>query len=989
MRKGAVLALALLLGLTPVAWAQVSTGNIYGTVTDESGAVLPGVTITLTGPTIGTRTTTGGSQGDFRFLNLDPATYKLSVGLTGFATVNRDVIINSGQSVNLTFGLKVASVAETVTVTAETPLVDTKKRGTSTTMTSEELSKVPTARDPWGVLRNVPGVLVDRVNIAGNENGQQASAAGKGSTTADKMWNMDGLNITDMSATGASPTYFDFGAFQEITITTGGTDFSVQSGGIGINLVTKRGTNSFHGGARGFLAHDKLASNNTPDKLANDSRLKGGLATGKGDHLKQITDYGFDLGGPIVKDKLWFYGTYGKQDIRNIRLTQTYDKTLLPSYNFKVNWQATGDTMVSAFYFVGKKQKFGRGVGYPVNETDDFLWNQDNAYVKEGVPGGILGLPGGLWKAQIDHTFSPNFFISAKAAYYNTGFGLFARGGPDKTYTLDYVGGEAIGSYQTYQAIRPQQNVNFDGNYFFGGMGGNNELKFGFGWRKVTTHSSSHYNGNQLAGIINAPDDTVAYVWRDGVTDYTGKYMSGYLGDVFTKNRLTLTFGARFDRQTARNLPSEAPANITFPNVVPAVRFNGSDDLIEWNSISPRGGLTYALDEARKTVLRASYSNYAEQLSFGNVKEENPIQYGFLAYQWTDRNGDRFVQPNEVNLNNFLYEFNINPASPGSSSSPHQVDSDLKPKRDHEVIVGIDREVAANFAVGAAYTWRRGYDWEYRPRLAAACPTGSGCRTITPADYIPNPPSTRNGFTANTFSPNPALVTAGGGGRLRTNADGYTTKFNGIELTLTKRLSNKWMARGAFSWNDWTENWSGTPFGVHTNATSGQITRTETEPLVQGGQVAFLSGGSGKASFYSSVKWQFYVNGLYQLPWGFDFSGNVFGKQGGPYPIAVRLSAGRDQTLNALATPEVDTNRYSNVWDVDLRLAKSIKFGRTDLIASAEAFNVLNNNVVLSRYRFADGGSFTNVSQGAEPGQGRIEEILAPRVLRLGLTVSF
>src|SRR6266446_6793441 len=480
MRKALLLALALVVGSTPGLLAQISTGNLYGTVADESGAVLPGAAVTLTSE-FGTRTSTSGGQGEFRFLNLERGRYKVTTSLAGFTSVSREVSVVTGENVNIAFTMKVAAQAETVTVTGEAALVDIKKRGTATTLTTEELSEVPNPRDPWGVLRAVPGVLVDRVNIAGNENGQQASAAGKGSTTSDKTWNLDGLNITDMSATGASPTYFDFGAFQELTVTTGGTDLTMQTGGLGLNLVTKRGTNKFHGGGRGFLANHKMSSNNVPDNLKNDPRLKG---SGKADHLAQVSDYGFDLGGPIVKDKLWFYGTYGKQDIRNVRLTQTPDKSLLPSYNFKLNWQATQNTMASAFYFVGKKQKFGRGVGFPVNETDDFLWNQDNAYVAGG-------LPGGLWKAQIDHTFSPNFFVSAKAAYYDTGFGLFARGGDQKSYTLDYVAGEAIGSYDTYQAIRPQKTINVDGNYFFAGMGGNNELKFGFGFRKNSTHSAS------------------------------------------------------------------------------------------------------------------------------------------------------------------------------------------------------------------------------------------------------------------------------------------------------------------------------------------------------------------------------------------------------------------------------------------------------------------------------------------------------------------
>src|SRR6266540_4799137 len=234
MRK--VLALALGLLLAPIgALAQTAGGNLYGAITDDSGAVLPGAIVTLSSE-LGTRSTTTSAQGEFRFISLDRGRYKVTVSLPGFTSVTRNVTVTTGENVNVAFSLKVANVAETVTVTAETPLVDVKKRGTATTMTTEELGKVPNARDPWGVLKNVPGVLLDRVNIAGNENGQQAQVAGKGSTTGDKMWNLDGMAITDMSATGASPTYFDFGAFQEITVTTGGNDLNVQSGGIGINL---------------------------------------------------------------------------------------------------------------------------------------------------------------------------------------------------------------------------------------------------------------------------------------------------------------------------------------------------------------------------------------------------------------------------------------------------------------------------------------------------------------------------------------------------------------------------------------------------------------------------------------------------------------------------------------------------------------------------------------------------------------------------------
>ena len=172
------LALLLFCCLAPAAFAQVAaTGNVYGTVTDESGAVLPGVAVNLSGA-FGSRNTTTGTGGDFRFLNVDHGTHKLVVSLTGFSTVSRDVTVTAGTNVTVPFTLKVASIAETVTVQSETPVVDTKKTGTSTTVSKAEMEDVPSSRDPWALMRTIPGVLVDRVNVAGSESGQASTSRG-------------------------------------------------------------------------------------------------------------------------------------------------------------------------------------------------------------------------------------------------------------------------------------------------------------------------------------------------------------------------------------------------------------------------------------------------------------------------------------------------------------------------------------------------------------------------------------------------------------------------------------------------------------------------------------------------------------------------------------------------------------------------------------------------------------------------------------------
>ena len=178
----------------------------------------------------------------------------MTVALSGFSTTQRTVIVNAGVNVEVPFIAKVASVAETVTVDAETPVIDSKRMGTGTTLNSDELSKLPNSRDPWAFMRAVPGVQIDRVNQAGSESGQQSGFIGKGSPQTDSMWVLDGVVITDPAAVGASPSYYDFDSFEEVAITTGGADVRVATGGVGINMVTKRGTNAFHGGVSGFYA---------------------------------------------------------------------------------------------------------------------------------------------------------------------------------------------------------------------------------------------------------------------------------------------------------------------------------------------------------------------------------------------------------------------------------------------------------------------------------------------------------------------------------------------------------------------------------------------------------------------------------------------------------------------------------------------------------------------------------------------------------------
>jgi hypothetical protein len=229
--------------------AQLQTGDVFGRVSDEQGQALPGVTVTLSG--IGApRVQISDESGLFRFPGLYPGTYALKAELEGFSGVEQpsvEVRVGARKEVVLTLS---AAMQESITVTDTRPLVDERQANKGASLAAVDLDKVPTARDPWSLLSQAPGVAVDRVNLGGNESGQQSVFLGNGSGTTDNTFAVDGVIMTDMAAVGASLQYYDFGAFEEVQITTSSTDVSIATSGVTVNQVTKRGTNELRGSGR-------------------------------------------------------------------------------------------------------------------------------------------------------------------------------------------------------------------------------------------------------------------------------------------------------------------------------------------------------------------------------------------------------------------------------------------------------------------------------------------------------------------------------------------------------------------------------------------------------------------------------------------------------------------------------------------------------------------------------------------------------------------
>ncbi|HXG57521.1 MAG TPA: TonB-dependent receptor [Thermoanaerobaculia bacterium] len=983
-----IFAATLLISLLAVSgFAQIQTGNIYGKVQAKDGSALPGVTVTLTG--VGApQTFVTDSNGNFRFLNLSPGTYALKAELAGYGTSTRTGLsVSIGRNLDVSMTLA-PSVAETITVTAEAPLLDVRKSGTGATVTKIELEKVPTGRDPWVILQQTPGVLMDRINVGGNESGQQSVYVGKGTASSQQTFNVDGVNITDVGALGSSPTYYDFDAFEEMQVTTGGTDPRIQTPGVQLNMVTKRGTNDFRGSGRYYR---------TSGDWQTDPKIPAEAASylAKSNEINQIDDYGLEAGGPIIRDRLWLWGAYSNQDIKLFvaqpagQTRRFRDNTKLETYNGKVNAQILSNNSLAVAFTYGDKIKIGRGIG--PSRPPETAYNQSG--------------PTEIYKLEDTHIFNPNFYLTGLFSKVLGGFQLIGdqgKGcndfncalGADPAY-FDVNDSSWHRSFLAYESDRPQTQYRADASTFFSTGSWNHELKFGFGHREAPVFSHLAWPGDYYMVFYDPAGTPGAFggiaLHRRMQFNYEVETQDFYVGDTMMLGNLTVQAGLRFDSQKGILKPGTTPANPLIPDILPALTYNGGDD-IKWESISPRVGLTYTLGAQKKTLLRAAANRYVDQLGGSAVYLAHPLYYQYLYYYFTDINGDRKVTRNEIDLEycaglnaaNACAYYGIDPNNTRNAVSPYRYDPNINPPRTDELILGFEHEIMTDLSIGVNATWRKRND------LITTRPEKTRGRGdfYTPADY-------RLGGTLTGTLPNgrsysvPYYVLNSGVAApiyyVITNRPDYDQEYRGLELTATKRMSNRWMMRGNFSWNDWQQNVGA---GAIVDPTFQLSNGTGCDDC--DGPVAERSLGSGdKGRIFINSKWSYNVTGVYQIPVVETSIGfNLMGRQGYIIPYTHRSPFTSEGFKSVIIDTDIDSHRLDNIHNLDLRLAKDFRFARTaSLTISLDAFNVLNRNTVLQR-NFQIG----RVSRGAsvpDPGANRIAEILSPRVFKLGARFTF
>ena len=301
-------AVCVVLASLALASAQsVSSGTIHGTIRDQSGGVLPGVTATLTSPALQVRelVQVTDAEGQYRFVDLPAGTYLLKFELTGFSTLIReDLRLTIGFTARVDESLKVGAMEESVTVSGQSPIVDITSTSASVAFTKEILENVPRGRDLQNVLAMAPGVTQAQVDVGGSTLAQRQDTASYGMEAQPKL-QYEGMNIA-MGADQNTPIYFIDNSLEEVQVRTSGNDAEVSTPGVSMIAIMKSGGNTYHGSYRASYQPDSLQANNLNDELRRQN-------INAPPELKKFYDVAADLGGRIIRDKLWFYGGYAKQ----------------------------------------------------------------------------------------------------------------------------------------------------------------------------------------------------------------------------------------------------------------------------------------------------------------------------------------------------------------------------------------------------------------------------------------------------------------------------------------------------------------------------------------------------------------------------------------------------------------------------------------------------------------------------------------------------
>jgi hypothetical protein len=936
-----------LLVVASSASAQVQTGSITGTITDASGAVLPGVTVTLMGERLisGSESAVTDGTGGYRFDRLSPGSYVLKFELQGFKTVTQsDIRVSAAFVATVNGKLEVGSLNETITVTGESPTVDTKSNLQQTVMSQEILEGVPTGRDPWSLAKLIPGVQVATYDVGGTQSMQQSSLSAHGSNTNDVSYNIDGATVNwPGGGGGATMLYYDQGMFEEVNYMTSAIPAEMMAGGVSINMVTKDGGNVWRGRAMYNFANDNLQATNHEDAAAEAAKVGN---TFLGNPTKKTYDFNISGGGALVQNRMWVNGTIRKWVVnklvnaKNPDGSQALDDNDLKNYSGKLVTSITPNNKLSVSYLWNNKIR-GHRRDTPPNIVPDV------AALKQTNPASTTqakytGIRGHL-------VYESNFSVMDGQTNY-----LYQPGTPaDAIRRVDNTLSTA-----DFAAAREEHQPNtrdqFDNilTYATNGHGGDHLIKGGVQWGRLYYESLQTVNGDHYVEYSNGVPTQIREWNTPANPKNVAKVLGFFVQDAWTVGgRLTLNLGMRWDNYKG-TLPEQANPGGSFI----AARTQAEQEVIDQSVAVWRTGASYDLFGTGRTALKASYSRYGLQVGIDRVTNVNPLSAGNRTCPWSDPNGDGKFQLSEVNVAQCS-------AFSGGVSTFYA--PDIAWPNSDEVTAGVETQAAAGTRIGAMYYHRT----NRKPfgQRNTAVPTSA----YTPFQFtVPNGPggtvSSPKPMTVTVYNLAPALASAQN--NVRDNEAFLNTTYNGVEFTVNKRFSRKWQMVAGFT------------IGKNEGGPPAPTSFTNFADLNDPNVTLYSKGIIGNDSERALR-----VSGSYELPKAINLAGSLISNSGYPYVSTFSVTRALAPTAGVALTRASQTvflsqrgdERYDAVTMLDLRVSRPFRFGNRRITPQADFFNLFNADTVV-------GATTTVGATYLAP-----SEILAPRIIRVGVSLDF
>jgi hypothetical protein len=799
-----LVALMSMAGVSAAFAQSVSSGTIEGTIKDESNAVLPGVAVTVTSPQlqVGLLVQVSDTAGNYKFVDLPAGTYRLKAELPGFSTsVHEDLRLTVGFNARVDLTLKVGAMEESVTVSGQSPVVDVSSTTASVAFTKEVLDAIPRGRDLQNVFAMAPGVTQAVADVGGSTMAQRQNLSSYGVLSQPKL-QVEGMNIT-MGADQNTAIYFNDSTLEEVQIKTSGNDAEVSVPGISMVAILKSGGNAFHGAYQASVESPKFQADNLNDAL----RAQGLTATSP---LKNFYDVSADLGGRIVRDKLWFYGAYGRQAKKEGLLGfasgpgpdgkyLTADdpladvETYLSQISAKLSYQLTKNNRLVYAWQRGTKAQPQNNAGRftPLESTRDYK------------------NPTAVQKIELQSMINPRMLVNAVAGYsgyvtdYDAGRSYARADAPprqDLATTLN-TGSAPLHQNKTRDRYQTEDSISFFPERSFAGK---HEIKTGI---SIYLDKSSDGYSNNLAcncilytdtigGVAGTPSQIRIYNTPVVPEDHDNTY-AWYVKDSWRpRSTVTVNLGLRWERQHSF-LPAQSFAGARdWPTVFPA----GSYPQIEVQTLSrvvPRTGVAW--DIGGKAVVKATFGLYNYILGDTYADAFNRNATANAVFTWHDLNGDKLYQPGEVNLDLNGTDFKSITAASNQILNPA-----LKEPNTWETTASFERELAANMGLRVMYVYKLVSD-------SIVNSTGAlvSINTLRPYSAWSIP------ITRRDPGPDGILGTADDGGNVTlfdysaaykgaafVNAQTVNAAnpdhFHSVEFTMTKRFSSRWTGQVSY-----------------------------------------------------------------------------------------------------------------------------------------------------------------------------------------------